>query len=40
MEIEVAFREYLEEGLAVKIDLVIALICLIVDVRVCKSAIE
>lgn len=40
VQIEVAFGEYLEEGLAVKIDLVVALVGLVVDVGVCKSAIE
>jgi hypothetical protein len=37
VEIEVAFWQDLEEGLSVEVDLVELVICLIVDVAVCKT---
>jgi hypothetical protein len=40
VEIEVAFWQDLEEGLSVEVDLVESVICLIVDVAVCKTEVR
>lgn len=37
MEVEVALGQHLEEGLAIKVDLVVVLIVLVVDIGICET---